>query len=519
MLGRLNKRTSEPAVRRRAPEVIVVGGGLGGLSAAVSLASQGIRPLLLERSHQLGGKAHTVSIAGAEGPPVSVAGGPTVLTMINVFEELFQQAGASLYERLELSRAEHLARHFWRGSDPLDLYSDLDRSVEAIRSFAGARASEQFISYHRYSEAIYESVSDIFIFAPKPSPLKVMSTLGLKAVPKLMRADVHRSMWSALKAHFDDPRLQQLFARYATYTGNNPFSTPATLNLISAVEQRGVWRVKGGIQALAEALAELLVELGGEVRLGAEVEELITRGKRVTGVQLRGGCSLSCEAVIFNGDVEAISRGHLGERVRGSVTPHAPGERSLSALTLCAGATATDAPLAHHNVLFSDDYELEFKELDQGHIPLDPTIYICMQARGDEAERPALHDELEPTFALVNAPPLGVWTPKSEERLQEAQLHTLQRLGEVGVTTTPQQARWFTPHDWAKRSPHSGGAIYGRTSRQWNSNLKRMGSQTSHKGLYLAGGSVHPGAGVPMVTISGQLAAGALMSDLGWTSA
>ena len=516
---------------------LIIGGGIGGLTAALELALAGQRPLLLEREAQVGGKAHQVKLGPH--PHQWVDGGPTVMTMIHVFEELFARAGTSLDDELVVTPAETLARHFWSDGSRLDLFTDLDRSREAIRVFAGEREADAFIKFHRYAERIYQSVSDIFIFADKPSPLKMMAKMGPSIAPRMLHADVHRRMWSSICRHFKDERLRQLFGRYATYSGNNPFKTPGTFNLISAVEQRGVWRVRGGISALAESLKALIIRHGGEVQTGVSVRELLCDRGAVSGVQLTTGEVIPCKRVIFNGDVQALSSGLLGPQVQQAVSVYPRQERSLSALTLCAMAQLKTAPLLHHNVWFSDDYRREFEELERGRLPSDPTLYLCAQDRGDsdhDSDRDRdddsdLNSDLnerefsstpqsspltrerskeppyERLFALVNAPARADDAPISQEESSQCQAKVMHTLTQLGALISPTQQHWSDPQTWHRRFPGSGGAIYGQATTRWNSNLERMGAQSKVKGLYLAGGSVHPGAGVPMAAISGRLAA------------
>lgn len=497
---------------------IIIGAGIGGLAAALRLAVAGVKPIVLERSETVGGKAHQVSVIGPDDQgserSYMVSSGPTVMTMIPVFEELFQLAGAKLSERLKLTRAETLARHFWADGSMFDLPANWEEAVEAVRAFAGDQEADGFVRYHRYTETIYESVKDIFIYAPKPTPLEMIRRLGVSMLPRLIRADIHRVMWSSLQRYFKDDRLKQLFGRYATYAGNNPFMTPATFNLIASVEQRGVWRVEGGISALAEAMRELIVQLGGEVIVGAEVSEIQMSSGQVSGVRLTDGRAFSSEIVIFNGDTQAITGGHLGDSVKNAVPAYHPNERSLSALTCCAVINATEAPLLHHNVWFSDDYHREFKELEEGRLPSDPTIYLCAQDRADDADVSSAHSlRHERIFSLINAPAKADVSPLSSEEITQCQTTVTQRLKTYGLSLSPSASAWMSPQEWSHRCPHSGGAIYGMASRRWNSTLKRAGAKSRVRGLYLAGGSTHPGAGVPMAAISGKIAANQVIND------
>ena len=523
---------------------LIIGGGIGGLTAALRLAIKGLRPIVLERADTVGGKAHQIDLSQClanrvtSNDPInmSIDGGPTVMTMIHIFEELFSDAGANLYERLDITPAEVLARHFGRDGSQLDLFTDFDASYQAIKDFAGSSEANGFTLYHRYADQIYQSVSDIFIYSEKPSPLKMVSKMGLSILPRMLKADVHRKMWRSLSQYFKDDRLRQLFGRYATYAGNNPFMTPGTFNLIAAVEQNGVWRVRGGILALANALQDLIIRHGGEVRTSVDVSNIYSDHGRITGVWIKGEGLLKSSQVIFNGDVQALSSGLLGESVQTAVKAYPKRERSLSALTLCAMADMRKAPLIHHNVWFSDNYREEFESIESGRLPSDPTVYICAQDRGDQIKRDpqppldihnksdeapmskhsvsdSVSSHYERLFALVNAPARSDYSPLKPEEILTCQVTVNRILKQLEVTPSPIIQQWTTPTNWAERFPASGGAIYGRATRRWDSNLKRMGAKTKLKGLYLTGGSVHPGAGVPMAAISGNIAAAQLIND------
>lgn len=492
---------------------VVIGAGIAGLTVALRLAVKGLNPILIEKESSVGGKAHQVCFQ-YENTQYSVNGGPTVLTMLPVFEELYQLAGTDINSQLEIYPMQKLARHFWSDQSVLDLYTDLDQSFEAIRDFSSVKEAESFLAFHKYTQHIYSSVEDIFILAPKPSARDIFSYLKPSILPKLYRADIYRSMWTAIDQYFDDPRLKQLFARYATYTGNNPFLTPATFNLISAVEQNGVWVIDGGISELARSLEYLIIQHGGTVLKNTEVETIIVENKQVQGVRLCDGQSIKSTQVVFNGDCQALFRGKLlsDSELASPVTSYPKSERSLSALTVCGIVKNVQSDLIYHNVYFSDDYKTEFEELEMGVYPKDPTIYFCAQDRVENIEVEKSQPNYERIFALVNAPPRG-----DELNFDiEGQNHCQSRVEEVmNRLQIPDftECKWTKPSDWNLRFPYSGGAIYGQGVKKWNGNLKRMGAKSKVKGLYLVGGTVHPGAGVPMAALSGKWATHAMMKD------
>ncbi len=506
------------ASQGRVPRAVVVGGGVGGLACAIDLAGRGVQVTLCERATSVGGKLRQALVAGR-----AIDAGPTVLTMRWVFEGLFADAGTSLAEQVRLRPLTTLARHAWADGSRLDLHADVERSAAAIAEFAGAAEARGFREFCRHSAAIYAQVSGPFIAAARPTVTSLVGSLGLRGLGGVFKIDFHRSMWKALGDYFRDPRLRQLFGRYATYYGSDPFTAPATLNLIAHVEQLGVWTVEGGMFELAAALRRVAIERGVVVRCGAEVAEVAAHGGKVRGVVLADGEAIAGDAVIVNGDVAAVADGRLGAAAAAAVKRPADDRRSLSALTWAAVAEVQGWPLLRHNVCFSRDYATEFRDLAAGRLPGEPTVYICAQDRGDALVEDATYTAaagLQRLLILVNAPPRGgegrFFHPEIEA-CQQATFQLLRRCG-LDLTLRPEASEVTTPNEFAALFPGTHGAIYGAATRGFTDSLTRQGARTKLAGLYLAGGSVHPGAGVPMATLSGRHAAQSVLADLASTA-
>lgn len=484
--------------------VIVIGAGVGGLSAAIDLAASGAQVTVLERSSTLGGKVRTASVGGR-----AIDAGPTVLTMRWAFDELFARAGKRLDDYVTLEAAEVIARHAWSGGRVLDLHRDPARSRAAIADAFGEREARGFDRFRADTKRIYETIEGPFLRSQRPTVGAFFARAASIGLGALAALDVHQSMWRALGKYFASPELRQLFGRYATYCGSSPFEAPATFNLVAHVEAQGVWRVRGGMIRLAIALETLARELGVELITDAHVERVLVRGGRATAVHASDR-AFRADAVIVNGDVSAV-RALVGE------DPAAPARtatraRSLSAVTWAAVGTAEGAPLVHHNVFFSDDYEAEFRaSFDARRMADRPTVYVCAQDRGDA--HVAL--ESERFFSIVNAPATGdeprLWTNEELRRWQHATVSTLER---CNVSLRASASEWTTPRDFEARFPATGGALYGPAARGALSIFSRAGARTKIAGLFLAGGSVHPGPGVPMASLSGQLAARSATAEL-----
>ncbi|MEI8145379.1 MAG: 1-hydroxycarotenoid 3,4-desaturase CrtD [Alphaproteobacteria bacterium] len=494
-----------------AGRVAIIGAGIGGLTAALSLAARGFDVTVLEAAPAVGGKMREVTAAGR---PMDA--GPTVFTMRWVFEELFAELGLDFGVTIGLEPASLLARHAWVASAFLDLFVDMDRSADAIGAFAGAEEARRYRLFCADARAMYETLKGPFLSSSKPNPVSLVNRVGLSRLSALWRLKPFSTMAQALSQQFTDPRLRQLYGRYATYCGSSPYEAPATLMLVAHVEQEGVWYVKGGMHQLALGVAKAASRAGATIRTGEKVAEIIVGRTRTEGVRLASGEVIAADHVIVNADASAVGSGLFGETASLAVGVVPAARRSLSAMVWTMVAEASGFPLSRHNVFFSRDYRDEFDRLfSRRSLPDEPTVYICAQDRGDDAPS----DQMGPErmLVLVNAPATGDTHSFSTEDIEPCQDRMLAQLKRCGLTLKPitDGSVLTTPTDFARLFPATGGALYGRVSHGWTATFQRPDGRTKIPGLYLAGGSVHPGPGVPMAALSGRLAASALLSDAG----
>jgi 1-hydroxycarotenoid 3,4-desaturase len=488
-------------------KVAIVGAGIGGLAAAVLLAAKGCEVTVLERAASPGGKMREVEVGNAR-----IDAGPTVFTMRWVFEEIFAEAGADLASAVKLQPAGILARHAWAGQGRLDLFADTQATAQAIGEFAGAAEAQGFLAFCEESCRIYATLEQSFIRGARPTPFSLVRDAGFAGLGGLLAIKPFQTMWAALGGHFADPRLRQLFGRYATYCGSSPYLAPATLMLVAHVEREGVWLVQGGMRRLADALAALAAKRGAVFRYGAHVEKVGVRSGRASGLVLGGGEPIEADAVILNADAAALAAGLFGAPVQAASPPVPSRDRSLSAITWAMVAQTEGFPLVRHNVFFSGDYEAEFRALAAGRVPGEPTLYVCAQDRADG--EPA-HAGPERLLCLANAPANGdtrAYDQKEIDACARQSFLLLQRCGLI-VRRTEAETVVTTPSQFAALFPATGGALYGQAVHGAMASFRRPGSRSRLPGLYLAGGSTHPGAGVPMAALSGRQAAASLLAD------
>ena len=489
---------------RTTPRVVIIGAGIGGLSAAMRLAAQGFEVTVLDSAAQPGGKMRQVASGGA-----AIDAGPTVFTLRPVFEQLFADCGLDFASAVPVQPLPVLGRHLWPDGSALDLYTDVARSIEAVGAFAGREAARLYTRFTQDSAALFRTLDASFMQASRPTPFSLVRAAGVAA---MLQAQPFATLWQALGRYFPDPRLRQLFGRYATYCGASPFRAPATLMLIAHVEQAGVWRIEGGMRKLAEAMRDAVIRLGGTCRFESRVARLETSHGQASGVVLANGERIAADFVVCNADREALARGLLGAAVTGAVPALPAKARSLSAITLTGLGRFEGFTPAHHNVLFSGDYAAEFNALGRGQVPEDATLYLCAQDRRDDGQDGPTG--VERALLLINAPARGdapgPALPESEQCSKLFQ-RTLARHGIRWETTAPPVMT--RPAEFAALFPGTGGALYGMATHGAMAAFRRPTARSRIPGLYLAGGGVHPGPGVPMVALSGRMAAEALIQD------
>ena len=504
-------QNSDPSAR-----IVVIGAGIAGLAAALRLSAfadqTGREILVLERHAAPGGKMRT--LPSAAGP---VDAGPTVLTMRHVFDDLFHAAGARLEDHVTLIPQTILARHWWPDGSRLDLHADPEANIAAIRDFAGPKAAQEFAAFHQRARQLFSAFDAPMMQTATPSLSSLTSHVMRN--PSLIPAMAPQSTLAQMLARqFTDRRLAQLFGRYATYVGGSPYRAPAILALIWQAEAAGVWCVKGGMHQLARAIADLAQARGVHFRYGAHVARIETQGSQISAVHLTDGERIATGTVLFNGDPRALATGALGRAVTEVAAVTRTTARSLSAQVWSFAATPSGPDLAHHNVFFCADPRAEFAALEQGRPPRDPTLYICAEDRGQDTPIP----QLERFEIIANAPPITDTssTPTmTPEEFTACQTLTFQSLARFGLTfdRLPGREALTTPQEFNQLFPASTGSLYGQSPHGMTAAFQRPTARTAIKGLYLAGGGTHPGAGVPMATLSARHAAEAILNDLSST--
>jgi phytoene desaturase len=487
--------------------VAVIGAGIGGLSASIRLAAAGYRVICFEQHATPGGKMREFRSGGFRWDA-----GPSVITMRPVFEELFAAAGERLDDWLTLTPVDPLTRYFFADGKQLDVKLDRAATMRQIAEISPQDAAG-YGAYLDHAAFLHKVTSPLFVYGQRPS----LIDLPKVGVANALRLQPFLRLHGSIKRYVSSPQIRQLLGRFATYIGSSPYHAPATLGVISHVElNEGVWYPQGGIYSIARALHELACKLGVEVRLGTPAQRIMVRGGRAVGVELADGAQAQADAVLANVDAALVYNRLLPQ-------DQAPARRarklglqklSCSGFILLLGVRGVHHELAHHNIFFCQDYRQEFVDIfDRRVPPAEPTIYASITCKSTPGDAPAGYENW---YLLVNAPAVGPeydWNKRGQE-YRDVVLAQLARFGYDLRDRIVTEQR-ITPNDIEARTASWRGALYGELfDSPWVAFRRPESRAGDVKGLYLCGGTTHPGGGVPMVMLSGKLAAQAITEDL-----
>ncbi len=494
----------------------IIGGGLGGLASACVLAARGHRVILFERNNWLGGKA-----AELRGDGFRFDMGPTIVTVPSVLRRIFTAAGVRLEDYLQLVRLDPQWRCFFDDGSLLDLAQDLPTMARTLDQFApgtdsGARYRD-FIAYSKRLHAISErhffykpigGLRDMFEWSSSFDPAMLRDVLAMR---------MGRSVASTVRTFTPDPRVAQMIDHFTQYVGSSPYGSPAILCGIAHMQiDEGIWYPIGGTRAVPEALEKLAREQGVEIRTGTAIEEIVIRNGVVRGVRTAKGEEIDLAAVISNCDSVRTHRELVRTEAAAAFERRRKYEPACSGVVLYLGLNRRYEHLAHHDFVFSRDPQEEFNWIyKKGEPAPDPTCYLAATSCTEPSTAPPGGEAL---YVLVHTPYLRShhdWS-KMFPQYRRVILEKLKRTGGMpDLESRIVFERALTPLDIQERYHVLDGAIYGLASHGKFFGAFKPGNRSPDvRGLYLAGGAAHPGPGMPMVIMSGWIAADALDRDL-----
>ena len=476
---------------------VVIGSGVGGLTAAIRLQVAGHDVTVVERNHVVGGK---LAVFERDGFVFDL--GPSLVTLPHVFDKVFRLAGTSLDEQVTMVRLDPQFKYSWRDGSALDVPDDPDATATAFDAFVPG-AGEQWREFDANGRTIWDISERTFFAGPMSNPSSLLKRM--ESPRDLLDIDALRTLRRAARDTFDDDHLRQWAGRYATYSGSSPAQAPATLACIPHIESRfGCWYPMGGLGALRSAFENVATGIGVEIKTSTEVMSITSTPDRVTGVALNDGSHIDAPIVVANVDAQHLYDDLLPDRTAAKQVRKA--RRSTSGFVLCIGARGRTEGIGHHNVWFSDDAYQEFRAIDAGQLADDPTIYGCVSSTTDPTQAPAGDENW---FLLVNTPP-GI--DVDADRYRDVVLERLATHG-VDLRRRMRFCAHMTPSDIEHNYRSPGGAIYGTSSNGKRAAFARPANRGAKPGLYLVGGSSHPGGGLPLVTMSGRIVVDMIADD------
>lgn len=494
--------------------VAVIGAGLGGLAAACTLAARGYRVVLFEKNAWAGGKAAVLESNGFRFDM-----GPTILTLPSVLRKVYSEAGLNLADHIELIRLNPQWRSFFDDGSVLDLHESVEEMALAIERFSNLSVGHGYAAFMTLSERLNQ-ISQKYFFWRSIGGLRDMFDARNLArggtLKDVLRMRMGGTVGGTLRSFIKDSRVAQMLDHFTQYVGSAPDASPAVLCGIAHMQtSEGVWYPRGGTRAVAEGLEKLAQDLGVVFRYGTHVTKIELGGDSVASVQTSTGESLKVRAAISNSDSVRTHRELLkGTRAAAQFEGRRSYEPACSGVVLYLGLRRRYEHLLHHDFVFSRNPHEEFESIyRKGEPAPDPTCYLCAPSGTDPSVAPPGGEAL---YVLVHTPflrPHHNWKRMFpayrqvilEKLKQTAGLHDL----EDRIVTE----HALTPQDIHDRYHVLNGAIYGLASHGRFFGAFKPGNRTKTPGLYLCGGSAHPGPGMPMVMMSGWIAADALDAD------
>jgi phytoene desaturase len=487
--------------RRRKNSVVIVGAGLGGLAAAIRLGAAGVDVTVLEREAVPGGRAGRIWRDG-----YAFDTGPTVLTMPSLLEDLFAVAGEDLGDHLQLERLDPAYRAVFHDGSVLWVRAGLDAMAAEVRDLCGAQEAGRLRRLADHLRLLYETEFPDFIDRNFDSPLDLARRPG--PLLRLTRLGGFRRMHGLVTSFLSDWRLIRLFTFQAMYAGMSPFEALGIYAVIPYMDTiAGVFFPRGGIHAVSQALADLAVRLGVDLRLGEPVEAVEVAEGRAVAVRTAGGERVAADVVVLNPDLPVAYRDLLPPRT----TPHRVRRLrySPSCVVVHLGLNRTLKDAAHHNIHFAADYKASFDDLLAGRMQRDPSWFLTVPTRSDPDMAPPGGDV---AFSLLPVPNLqrgrrvgpGSWDPARE---REAAAARMEAAGYGPVPEATVTCSVVTPTDWARMGMAAGTPFAASHHFFQTGPFRPANVAPKVGGVVFVGSGTTPGVGVPMVLVSGRLAA------------
>jgi phytoene desaturase len=488
-------------------KICVIGAGLGGLSAAIRLANKGFEVDLYEQNSTPGGKAGEINEKGYRFDT-----GPSLLTMPQVIEDLFNECGENIDEYLEIKKLDIICKYFYPDRTILNAYSDPAKFGKEIKENT-TDDSKSLFKYLDYCKTIYNFAGDLFL-TKAPSDLSTyLNSKALKTLLNIKKIDPFRTMHNANADFFTDTKLVQLFDRYATYNGSNPYLAPATLNIIPHVEYNlGSYIPEGGIYSITKSLWKLAEKKGVNIFLNQKADEIILENCEAKSIKTNDNI-VKYDKIVSNVDVNHTFQKLIKDSRNKEAKRYITKTPSFSGLVFYWGIKKEFTELETHNILFSKIYKKEFEDLfDNKKIHDDPTVYIYISSKLNISDAPA---GKENWFVMVNAP--FIQNQNWETEVMLARYNIIKKINKflsTDIESLIEFEKVLSPVDIQDRTGSYLGSIYGISSNdKFAAFMRQSNKSKTIKNLYFCGGSAHPGGGIPLVILSGKIVSDIILKE------
>ncbi len=483
------------------PRVTVIGAGLGGISAAISLKAAGYDVEVFEKNSQIGGKLNVMEKDG-----FTFDLGPSIFTLPQFFQDLFERAGKKMEDYVQLDAVTPHWRNLFENKPTIDLYQEEDLMRRELDKLPGEPEAHwrEFKAFLTYGREQYDIVNDGYFDKGLDNLWEFISYYKLKLLGG--KIDYKNSMSESIHQRLSDPQLRMIFEYFIKYVGSSAMDSPGYMNLMPMIQfDYGLWYVRGGMYNLAKGLGKLMEEMGIPIHLNADVEAIEKAGKRVTGIRMTDGTVHPSDIIVSNMEVIPAYKKLLNEPVSFTrkLEKFAP---ACSGIVLHIGTDKPFPQLAHHNFFYSEDQHKHFDTVfHKKQLPQDPTLYVVAPTRTDPSKAPEGCDNIK---ILPHIPPLEDGSDITHEdyvALKDRCIDKMERCGLTGLRESIVVEDLLTPVDIERMYRSNRGSIYGVvTDWKLNYGFKAPKTSSRYKNLYFTGGSTNPGGGMPMVILSGQ---------------
>ncbi len=481
--------------------VTVIGAGLGGISAAISLKAAGYDVEVFEKNSQIGGKLNVMEKDG-----FTFDLGPSIFTLPQFFQDLFERAGKKMEDYVQLDAVTPHWRNLFENKPTIDLYQEEDLMRRELDKLPGDPEAHwrEFKAFLTYGREQYDIVNDGYFDKGLDNLWEFISYYKLKLLGG--KIDYKNTMSESIHQRLSDPQLRMIFEYFIKYVGSSAMDSPGYMNLMPMIQfDYGLWYVRGGMYNLAKGLGKLMEEMGIPIHLNADVEAIEKSGKQVTGIRMTDGTVNPSDIIVSNMEVIPAYKKLLNEPISFTrkLEKFAP---ACSGIVLHIGTDKIFPQLAHHNFFYSEDQHKHFDTVfHKKQLPQDPTLYVVAPTRTDPSKAPEGCDNIK---ILPHIPPLEEGSDITHEdyvALKDRCIDKMERCGLTGLRESIVVEDLLTPVDIERMYRSNRGSIYGVvTDWKLNYGFKAPKTSTRYKNLYFTGGSTNPGGGMPMVVLSGQ---------------